>query len=289
LYKGGKGLDKYPSFRKCLAVGIIPLFIGASIIPSSAQNISGKSFLILSRGGDHVPIYIYGNDEFTAENGVTDGNGTVNNPYLIENWVFVGSEDAIFIRNTTVFFIIRNCTIRGFQSGIAFYQVANGRVEETIIDKCVTGTLIDDSQNIMITGNTINSDIINLGLDSVYNINVSRNTFTGWVVIGGTNDYIFSYNTLNINNLHIRGNCIVYRNNFMPKPPDIGVFLLDIYIPVSSHVIFLQNYWWASRLFPKLNLGEIYKPGGDHPDYVLHSFFIDWYPAQEPYNMPNMS
>jgi len=75
--------------RKCLVIRIILLFVATAIIPSGAQDISGKSSLILSRGGDHVPIYIYNNTEFTPENGVTGGNGTVNNPYLIENWVFI--------------------------------------------------------------------------------------------------------------------------------------------------------------------------------------------------------
>jgi hypothetical protein len=113
-----------------LAVGIILLIVGAGVIPSFAQSISEKSPPIISQGGDHVPIRIESNDEFTSENGVTGGAGTENNPYLIENWVFVGSEQAISIWNTDVYFIIRNCSIRGFSNGIWFITVANGRIEK---------------------------------------------------------------------------------------------------------------------------------------------------------------
>jgi hypothetical protein len=36
--KGGKDLDNYPSFRKCLTVGIILLFIGVTIVPTINFN-----------------------------------------------------------------------------------------------------------------------------------------------------------------------------------------------------------------------------------------------------------
>jgi len=278
--------------KKCLAVGIILLFVGAGVIPSFAQSISEKSPPIISQGGGHDPIHIESNDEFTSENGVTGGDGTENNPYLIENWVFVGSEQAISIWNTDVYFIIRNCTIRGFSNGIWFITVANGRIEKTTIDVSENGMIIENSHNIMITDNTINANLVNIGLESEYDMNISRNTFitTYEVIIGGDNNYIFSYNTLINGSLGIRGSCILYRNNFMTKPqPIILTILFDIYVHLSSHVKFLQNYWWKPRLFPKLILGIIYKPGIDQPEFVLPWFFIDWHPAKKPYDIPGMS
>ena len=268
--------------RKCLAVGIILLFIGAGIIPSLAQNISGKSFLILSRGGDHVPIYIYGNDEFTAENGVTGGNGTVNNPYLIENWVFtsVGSGQAISILDTDAYFIIRNCTIRGFQDGIWFLRVVNGAIEETTIETTTawdeTGIIIANSHDIMITDNIINADITNLGLESVYNITISGNIFTGWLVIGSGKNFIFSYNTVTNGSLHVWDNCILESNNIMT--------FSEFYITSSSYVKFCHNYWGEPRLFPKVISGRIYKGYSQH-----RWFLIDWHPAQKPYDIPGIN
>ena len=271
--------------RKCLAVGIILLFVGAGVIPSFAQSISEKSPPVINQGGDHVPIHIESNDEFTSENGVTSGDGTENNPYLIENWVFVGSNQAISIWNTDAYFIIRNCTIRGFQDGIWFLRVANGGIEETTIETTTawdeTGIMIENSQNITITDNTINSDITNLGLESTYNMSISRNIFTGWLVIGGNNNIIFSYNTVINGSFHVRRSCSLDSNNIMTTS--------EIYVPLSSHVKLRHNYWGEPRLFPKFIFGNIYKPGEDRPEFVLPWFFIDWHPAQEPYYIPGMS
>jgi hypothetical protein len=48
LYNGGKGIDKYPSIRKCLAVGIITLFLGSGI----TSAISGQTKTLSKNLGD---------------------------------------------------------------------------------------------------------------------------------------------------------------------------------------------------------------------------------------------
>ena len=82
------------------------------------------------------PIKIIGNENFTAENGVTGGSGTENDPYIIENWTISGNgsvESGILIKNTDAYFIIRNCTLaffnKEFYSGIKLSNVVNGRIE----------------------------------------------------------------------------------------------------------------------------------------------------------------
>ncbi len=285
-------MNKYPLARKGLAVGIILLFVGTTNIPSTAQKIDEKESPLLCRGGEHVPIHIYGNDEFTPENGVTGGNGTVNNPYLIENWVFimVGSEQAISIWSTNAYFIIRNCTIRGFPNGIWFSLVANGMIEETTIDVSENGIIMDDTQNIMIIDNKIICDLINLGLESANNILISRNIFiVTWIVIGGSNNnYTFSYNTLINSSLHVWGNCNICCNNFINNEYFYRLFLIEIHMPLYSHIRLKNNYWWRPTLFPKFILGTLYKPGGDHPEFELPWFFIDWRPALKPYDISRL-
>ena len=88
---------------------------------------------------NHLPIYINGNENFTSQNGVTDGSGTDDDPYIIEDWVIVGNgstSEGIFINNTYAYFVIRNCTISNltntYDSGILFNHVENGRIENTI-------------------------------------------------------------------------------------------------------------------------------------------------------------
>jgi len=59
------------------------------------------------------PIRINGNENFTTANGVTGGNGTEIDPWLIEGWDIsgLGFGYCIYIGNTTDHFVIRNCKI----------------------------------------------------------------------------------------------------------------------------------------------------------------------------------
>ncbi|MBE3122908.1 MAG: right-handed parallel beta-helix repeat-containing protein [Thermoplasmata archaeon] len=134
--------------QKGMSVVIIFLFIGTCILPSSvAQNSNEKSSLLIL-DGNHAPIRIIGNDQFTPENGVTGGSGTEDDPYIIENWVIVcdgSASQGIFINDTDVYFIIRNCTISGFhhpdefRQGIKLSEVTNGRIEDTKVSECAIG------------------------------------------------------------------------------------------------------------------------------------------------------
>lgn len=81
----------------------------------------------------HDPIYIDGNDNFTPANGVTSGSGTESDPYIIEGWdINAENANGIWIENTTVYFIIRNCFVHdGGQTyhGIYLDNVAAGKID----------------------------------------------------------------------------------------------------------------------------------------------------------------
>ncbi|MFX1554520.1 MAG: hypothetical protein ACFFBV_11395, partial [Promethearchaeota archaeon] len=68
----------------------------------------------INLNGVHSPINITGNNDFTPSNGVSSGDGTFENPYIIKNLIIevVGDENCIFINNTNVFFRIQNCTLK---------------------------------------------------------------------------------------------------------------------------------------------------------------------------------
>jgi parallel beta-helix repeat protein len=119
-----------------------------------------------SQYNPHEPIYIHGNDEFTEENGVTSGEGTEDNPYIIEGWdINAASEDGIVILNVSRFFIIRNCYIHdgGIEKdGIAFYNVTNGAIKHNIITRNRNGIVFrhqhpgkESSDNNVISHNSI--------------------------------------------------------------------------------------------------------------------------------------
>ncbi len=150
----------------------------------------------------HGPIKIDGNHQFMAPNGVVSGAGTEENPFIIQNWVIDASTaNGIEIRNTNMYFIIRNCTISGSASynGISLYNVDNGKIENNTITGNVRGIALDQSSGNTISRNTISGN-------SQYSIHIwysPNNTATGNTVHGNGICGIavdFSSNTNIINN-----------------------------------------------------------------------------------------
>src|SRR5207249_9205604 len=85
-----------------------------------------------SSGQTHAPIFINGNNGFTANNGVTGGSGTSSDPYIIENWLITTSGSGIEIDNTNAFFVITNVSIQGMvrpAAAILFSNISNGELD----------------------------------------------------------------------------------------------------------------------------------------------------------------
>jgi parallel beta-helix repeat protein len=143
--------------KKIVSIGIVSLlviggFLGIMDFTSGYAN--GYT--------THSPIYIDGNANFTAENGVSSGTGTQSDPYIIENWdINASSANGIDIRNTTAYFIIRNCYAHdGGESydGIYLNNVWNGRVKKTNSSNNRIGIILVDSSNNIVTNNNANSN-----------------------------------------------------------------------------------------------------------------------------------
>ncbi len=115
-----------------------------------------------------TPIRINGNADFQAQAAANGwpGNGTLGNPYVIENLVIVtnlNGTHAIDIRNTKVHFIIRNCTVTAtgnyvngiFPSGIYLFNVTNARLERNnASNNRYRGFYLHHSTNNMLVNNT---------------------------------------------------------------------------------------------------------------------------------------
>ncbi len=134
--------------RKVAGAAIATFAVVLSVVLVGGQVGSG-GFLWW---GNHEPIYIYGNDGFTVENGVFSGSGTTADPYVIEGWRIdrPQADYGVYIDHTTAHFVIRDCVIEGTrQAGIYFNTVQNGRVEDTQIALSDTAIyLLDSSFNI---------------------------------------------------------------------------------------------------------------------------------------------
>jgi|GEM_PF-1383821 len=195
------------------------------------------------RGGwkytSHEPIYIDGNEDFASQASSEGwaGDGTEGNPYVIENYdINASSADGIYIYNTDVYFIIRNCTIHDGKSNnhdcIYFYSVTNGRIDNLTSYNNSYGIELWYSSNNIITNCT------------VYN-----NFWYG----------IYLYSSSNNNTI---SNCIVYNNN------DYGIYLDS----ASNNTICVcnisNNYCGGIKFISSCNnlisICDVYDNGGEH-------------------------
>jgi len=140
------------------------------------------------------PIRIDSDEDFTSENGVISGNGTEENPYIIEGYSINGEGEryGIFIGNTSSHFVIKDCFIYGVwyddyvwpyfsNSGITLYNVSNGTIDKNIINSCYhfgshvdegsggQGIYLIDSHENKLTNNSL-EDNSNAGI-ALYNSN----------------------------------------------------------------------------------------------------------------------
>jgi len=213
----------------------------------------------LPKTADYTPhddVDVNSNSQFTSE-GFT-GSGTIGDPYLLEGKIINSTGMCIDIRETSAHFVIRNCYLtneygdRGH--GVWFQEIANGRVEDCIVDGIRSGAYISTvSDNILFKNNTfLNCDdgiysfkgnhtrFINntfsgtdLGIEesSTFNSTFINNTITGFYQAGffTSADNFTIYNNTIIDNdlgilIRIADDSNISRNTFT-RNGEYGIYL----------------------------------------------------------------
>lgn len=112
--------------------------------------------------GSHDPITILGNGDFTAENGVISGSGTVEDPYLIAGWeidVPSGVPYGVKVENASVSFILRGLVVRGAMeaqgAAIRLGFVSAATIEDCTIANSVNGIEISSSMDVTVRRNVL--------------------------------------------------------------------------------------------------------------------------------------
>jgi len=160
----------------------------------------------------HAPIYINGNSEFTSPDPVNGGgSGTENDPYILENYIIdTSTANGIEIRNTTAYFIIRNCYMHDRRdhgnSGVWFENVTNGRIDNMTSDNNSHGIFIGLSPN-----------------NIVLNCSVRNNEYG--ITLGGSNN-----NTIE--------SCIVSNNQYGITAPGSNNIILNCAVENNEIGIF---------------------------------------------------
>jgi parallel beta-helix repeat protein len=165
----------------------------------------------------HAPIRIDNNTGFNATNGVSYGNGTVLNPYIISNYVITGSNltPCIYIANTTAYFEVSNCLLwyAGGSLGISYYMnaslnirnVTNGSISNIVANNSRFGLFIHSGDNITI--NTVNMSSNSIGMyvyqspdtvveDCIFNDNANN----GMYVVQSDNSLLTNITMINNGN-----------------------------------------------------------------------------------------
>ena len=160
---------------------------------------------------NHDTIFIDGNIMF-ANNASTEswiGNGTYSNPYIIENYEITASiRHGIEIRNTDVYFIIRNVTVSdgrsNYNHGFYFNNVINGELINNTADNNIAGVLLKNSNNNTFTSNLATNSLHGFRIWYSNNNTLTNNTANSNIEYG-----IFLDNS---NNNTISGNIILFNS-----------------------------------------------------------------------------
>ncbi len=107
----------------------------------------------------HSPISIAGNAEFTAANGVSGGNGSASDPYIIRGWdIVAGVSDfaAVFISSTDAFFRLEDCNLTHSDgNAVQLDYVSNGILINNSCTESINGIGLAFSQSTTIINNTL--------------------------------------------------------------------------------------------------------------------------------------
>ncbi|MHA2294009.1 MAG: right-handed parallel beta-helix repeat-containing protein, partial [Candidatus Hodarchaeales archaeon] len=179
----------------------------------------------------HSPIFIINDADFGGQalSEGWPGYGTKSNPYRIENLAILGSsiDFLIEIRDTDVYFQIKNCLLQGGRDGIILDHVTNGKIVNNVIyNNYGSGISLSYSNTSIIVNNTItNNNGVGLYLEySYYNVFVN-NTITDTHKL-----YPDEIQELHSTGYNIHSHTEVYQQ-FRPDFSSLGQ--IDIYLRVQ--------------------------------------------------------
>ena len=217
-----------------LIVTLIMVISAVPSFPSASADLSDPGSLLT-----RSTIYVNGDAGFNATNGVVCGDGSSANPYIIENHSIVASSgtDAIYIRATTKYFVVRNCYIQGcatwmgWSSGINIENSKNGSVHHNRITIRNWGITIYGSTNIEVYENNLTLNKYGLYLSGgnrsvVHDNDIHNNTQYG-IMFSGTNNQTIESNDVhnNLNGIYISSspdinlcNNTLWANNYSFTP-----------------------------------------------------------------------
>ncbi|MGM0687306.1 MAG: right-handed parallel beta-helix repeat-containing protein [Promethearchaeati archaeon] len=192
----------------------------ANTVADSTDAADGKS--ALPSYTKHDPILITSNADFPSDG--WPGNGSVDNPYIIDGLSITNNSTCINITDTTVYFEIRNCKISSDDStwkpGIYFENVTYGSITSSSVDSHSGGIRLRHSSHCLIRNNTaIGFSVSNSSSCTITNSLATGNSANGFSLHESSNCSITSNTATggfdDALTLINSANCTVKDNNFM--------------------------------------------------------------------------
>lgn len=170
--------------RRSLSAAILLVL---ALLSLSALETRPAAATLLSHG----PILIDGNNAFTkANSGVSRGNGSLLNPYLIKDLsITAPAGTGIDIRNTTSYFLIRNVLVSGSQYGISLTNVTNADVENSTLSSNQHGIILFSGRSSLI----FNINFINNAVQASDNLGFDNSWDNGYYGPSGGGNYWSNY------------------------------------------------------------------------------------------------
>ncbi len=179
----------------------------------------------------HTPIRIDSDADFDLAHGVVNwdtGNGTIWNPWIIDDWDIDGTGYGycIYIGNTTDHFVVMGCYLHGAggvtiwpyfpNSGLVIYNVQNGTITNNdASSNSNSGIRLDSSSHISINNNTVSSNTYyGICLEYSNNITVENNvasTNNDGIILKDSNNNTVTSNSATSNDNS--GICLDTSNN----------------------------------------------------------------------------
>ncbi len=191
--------------------------------------------LVLSPLGymPHAPIVIHGDRDFTPTNGVVQGNGSAQAPYVIEGWAIETSYEGIEIMDTTAHVVVRDLLLSnrtcqpdgsscGFL-GILFLNVSHAEIRSIVVTNMSRGAMALAGVHDVVV-----ADSVLEGGDSVLAVSMAASSGAGYlyssdVVIEG-NEATCAGSNPNAYGIVANGTRLTIRDNVV-RCPEEGIYL----------------------------------------------------------------
>ncbi|MFW9816964.1 MAG: NosD domain-containing protein, partial [Candidatus Thorarchaeota archaeon] len=185
-----------------------------AIEPGDDYRVKIRNYVSPSTERFSVYFTIASNTLFIDENSDFEtlgfaGEGTLGNPYMIENLHISDSiTTLIHIQDTTAYFVIRGCILDGVSrswDGIYLRNVRNGAIFDNSIRNSENGIHLDGSTNIRIIHNLVVKNGKGIWLhqsdENIVRNNICRNNLLAGIALWSSDSNIISINNITRNGL----------------------------------------------------------------------------------------